>query len=192
MCGDPKFSDSFDRTYEEDQDMFGHPYRELQDYFKNCPVKGKLLDLGCGQGRDSLFLASLGYDVTAVDSSKVGVDQMMNISKERGINVEGIVENVLDLKLNKEFEVILFDMILHSFGKSKQKYLLRKYAAFLKKKGILCIVFPDDMKTDYFMGMLNSLKCHWKLLEEVRILDVPNIEGESGDLAFMMMVVQLS
>jgi len=60
-------SESFDDAYDEKPELFGHPYKELQDYFNNCSVKGDLLDLGCGQGRDSLYLASIGYNVTAVD-----------------------------------------------------------------------------------------------------------------------------
>jgi len=71
-------SESFDGTYDEKPEMFGHPYKELQHYFNNCPITGDLLDLGSGQGRDSLFLASIGYNVTAVDSSRVGIQQMLN------------------------------------------------------------------------------------------------------------------
>ena len=54
------FSESFDDTYDKKPELFGHSYKELQDYFSNCSVKGELLDLGRGQGRDSLYLASIG------------------------------------------------------------------------------------------------------------------------------------
>lgn len=183
-------SDSFDNTYDEKSEMFGHPYKELQDYFNNCPVKGDLLDLGCGQGRDSLFLASIGYNVTAVDSSKIGVEQMIKKAKSQGYRIDSIVDDIKNLKLEKKFNVILFDMILHGFEKSLQLKLLSKYSSALNQDGILCIIFPDDFKTADFMNMLKSLTFDWNLLDEIIINDIPKIEGETIDYKFKMMVTQ--
>jgi len=185
-------SGSFDKTYDEKPEMFGHPYRELQNYFDNCPIRGDLLDLGCGQGRDSIFLASLGYKVTAVDSSKVGIQQMLNKAQSQGLRIDGIVSDVLDLDMEKNFNVILFDMLLHGFEKTTQLELLGKYSNSLNKKGVLCIVYPDDFKADDFMSVLKSLKSGWNLLDEITINDIPKIEGETVDYKFKMMVAQLT
>lgn len=38
-------------------------------YLKDFPVKGKILDVGCGSGRDSLNFKNKGYAVTAIDAS---------------------------------------------------------------------------------------------------------------------------
>ena len=68
----------YDKYYKT-EDLFGEPYPELIDFFKIYEPKGKLIDLGCGQGRDSISLAKLGYNVTGIDNSKVGIDQMISI-----------------------------------------------------------------------------------------------------------------
>jgi len=183
-------SNSFDSTYAEKPGMFGHPYKELQDYFYSYPIKGTLLDLGCGQGRDALFLASIGYQVTAIDSSKIGVKQMTSKAQSQGVKIDGVVADVQNFKLEERFDVILFDMLLHAFEKPEQLELLNKYSDSLNVKGIMCLVFPDDLKTDHFMSMLKSLPCKWKLLDEIIIKDVPKIEGEDNNFTFMMMVVQ--
>ena len=39
-------------------------------FLKLLPKGGKILDLGCGSGRDSMNFMKLGYEVTAVDGSK--------------------------------------------------------------------------------------------------------------------------
>ena len=184
-------SNSFDNTYDEKPEMFGHPYQELQDYFNNCQIRGNLLDLGCGQGRDSLFLASIGYNVTGVDNSKVGVEQMKNNAQLHDLKINGIVDDIKNIKLEKKFNVILFDMLLHGFEDSTQLELLRKYSNSLNQNGILCIVYPDDFKVDHFMNMLKLFGTSWNLLDEITINDIPKIEGEIIDYKFKMMIAQL-
>ncbi len=184
--------DSFDSTYDEKPEMFGHPYKELQDYFYKSTRRGTLLDLGCGQGRDSIFLASLGYQVTAVDSSKVGINQMLKKAQSQGLEIDGIVNDIQNLKLQRKFDVILFDMLLHGFENQIQQELLGKYSNSLNKDGILCIVYPDDFQAEHFMNILKSLSANWNLLEEITVNDIPKIEGETIDFNFKMMVAQLS
>ena len=74
--------------------MYGPPYKEIWDYFTNFQIRGNLLDLGCGQGRDALFCSSIGYQVTAVDNSKVGIKQKIDKAKLQGFRVDGIVANI--------------------------------------------------------------------------------------------------
>lgn len=188
----PDSNHSFDETYIEKEEMFGHPYQELQDYFKFYPTKGTVLDLGCGQGRDSLYLASIGYQVTAVDNSKIGIQQMISKAHLRKLKINSIVDDVLNLKLEERFDIILFDMLLHSFEKRQQCELLRKYSSILNKNGILCIVFPDDIDSNHFMNMLKSLQDDWNLKDEITIKDVPKVEGEDSNFTFIMMVVQVN
>jgi 2-polyprenyl-3-methyl-5-hydroxy-6-metoxy-1,4-benzoquinol methylase len=184
-------SESFDDTYIDKREFFGHPYRELQDFFLRFSKRGKVLDLGCGQGRDSLFLASLGYQVTAIDNSKTGIEQMMEDAKNQELKINGIVGDVFDIKLDVKFDVILFDMLLHSFIKSKQLKLLKKFSKNLNKKGLMCIIYPDDIKKEHFLNLLETLPYNWNLLGEIIIKDVPKIDGENIDFNFFMIIVEL-
>ena len=43
---------------------------------------GKALDLGCGQGRNSLFLAQNGFDVTAVDQNELSLEILQSIVEQ--------------------------------------------------------------------------------------------------------------
>ena len=42
-------------------------YNKFLEYI---PVGGRLLDLGCGSGRDTLYFLENGYDVTSLDGSQ--------------------------------------------------------------------------------------------------------------------------
>src|SRR5882672_12898345 len=52
---------------------------------------GKALDIGMGQGRNSLFLAALGWDVTGFDISEVGVKQAQEEAKKRDLKIDARV-----------------------------------------------------------------------------------------------------
>ena len=91
---------SYDKYYQT-ENLFGAPYPELIAFFSEFPQKGTVLDLGCGQGRDAIALARLGYAVTGVDNSKVGIDQMNQIAKAENLNLAG---QVLDIYAFNQFE----------------------------------------------------------------------------------------
>ena len=144
------------------------------------------------QGRDSLFFSSLGYEVTAVDRSKTGISQLIQKAQSRGLQVDGIVGDVSNLKLQRAFDVVLFDMVLHGFEEKTQLDILEKYSNMLNRHGILCIVYPDDLAADHFMNMLKSFGTEWRLLDEITISDIPKVGDEIVDYEFKMLVVQLS
>jgi 2-polyprenyl-3-methyl-5-hydroxy-6-metoxy-1,4-benzoquinol methylase len=72
---------AYDKYYET-ENLFGAPYPELLDFYANLPTKGKLLDIGCGQGRDAIALARLDFDVKGLDNSAVGITPLNQIAKQ--------------------------------------------------------------------------------------------------------------
>lgn len=62
---------------------------------------GRALDLACGPGRHAIFLAERGWQVTAVDSSRVGIELLRKSARERGVEVDA---RVADLERG-EFEI---------------------------------------------------------------------------------------
>ncbi|MCX7548657.1 class I SAM-dependent methyltransferase [Xanthomarina sp. F1114] len=66
-----------DRDHEEAQVFMDN----LTNYL-NLPEHGKILDLACGKGRHSLYLSSLGYDVTGVDLSENSIAYAKQFEKD--------------------------------------------------------------------------------------------------------------
>ena len=70
-------------------------------------VKGKtLLHLQCHFGQDSISFARKGAKVTAVDFSDVAIREAKKLAKETNTCVNFIESNVLDLKINKKFDIV--------------------------------------------------------------------------------------
>ena len=88
-------------------------------------VKGKILDIGSGAGRHSLYLQEKGFDVTALDNSEgaVKVCKMRGLKKIKHLSID----NIEQLAPNK-FDTIL--MLGNNFGlfgnKKKAKTILKK------------------------------------------------------------------
>lgn len=55
---------------------------------------GRALDLGAGEGRHAVWLAALGWQVTAVDFSSVGIERGRRGAKEVGVEVDWVVADV--------------------------------------------------------------------------------------------------
>lgn len=56
--------------YQDRDHSEAHQFMDNLTQYLNIPEKGKILDLACGKGRHSIYLNSLGYDVTGLDLSE--------------------------------------------------------------------------------------------------------------------------
>ena len=159
---------SYDLEYRQ-QDLFGKPYNELVDFFAKYPKKGRVLDLGCGQGRDSLILAKLGYDVTGVDSSKVGINQMLQKAKKLNLKVTGIVADIFTFNPERKYDIILMDSVLHFYKKDKEKetkFLLR-ILSYVKRYGIVCIFIHRSKPREINLkNIFEGSNTQWNMIVE--------------------------
>jgi SAM-dependent methyltransferase len=72
---------------------------------------GKVLDLGSGQGRNAVWLAAQGHEVTAVDFSAVATDQARQLAAEAGVDVTFLTADILEW----EPEPGVYDLVLLSY-----------------------------------------------------------------------------
>ncbi len=136
--------------YYKQNDYFGKPYSGLVNFFKAYPKRNRILDLGCGQGRDALFLGRLGYQVTGIDISDVGIKQMNNIAQIEDLKVKGIVADIYSYKISDEYDAVLLDSIIHFYKNDlvKEKKLLKKIIYELKSGGMLCNFMQKGAKRE--------------------------------------------
>ncbi len=126
------------------ENLFGEPYPELISFFKNRE-RGTVLDLGCGQGRDVLFLAEMGFAVTGVDNSQVGISQMLEVSKKGGFNVNGQVADMYAWSDFASYDYVLLNSMFHfeKNDKLKEVTLISKIFEELKVGGVVVFCIQD-------------------------------------------------
>jgi SAM-dependent methyltransferase len=104
--------------------------------------KKTALDVGCGRGRHSLFLAGLGFDVTATDISPEGIEQLNKAAKQKGLDkkIRTVVCDMLEMPFEKEsFDCAVgFHSIFHTDYAGLKK-VISKITTILKKSGRLYI-----------------------------------------------------
>jgi len=118
---------TYDKYYQT-ENLFGKPYQELMQFFAEYPQKGNVLDLGCGQGRNAIPLAQLGYTVMGIDTSKVGIEQMNRIAETEILALTGKVMDIYEFDNFAKYDFILLDSMFH-FTKNDRK----KESDFIKK-----------------------------------------------------------
>ena len=151
-------------NYYQAENIFGNPYPELIDFYATIEEKGKLLDLGCGQGRDAIALARLGFTVTGIDNSKVGIEQLNAIAEKENLALKGIVEDIYSYSNFSEFDFILLDSMFH-FGKKEREKEIRFLNRLIELSSPNTLITICIQKTGNKLEILDSLLSNKQDLE---------------------------
>lgn len=85
----------WDERYAEKELVYGaEPNDFLASRGGDFPAAGRALDIGAGEGRNALFLASRGLDVLAVDQSEVGMRKAARLAGERGLRLRTLAADL--------------------------------------------------------------------------------------------------
>lgn len=137
--------DKYETIYRAEPHALGEPYPEFVRFFANsiqAPIR--VLDLGCGQGRDALFIARLGHQVLAVDNSVTGVSQLNADAKAENLPIEAIVGNLIDYFPTGFFGAVVLDRILHMLPEEQRLAVLDRVLGVVAARGHVLIA--DEKK----------------------------------------------
>lgn len=73
----------------------------VKSEYWRIPKPGKVLCLAEGEGRNAVFLAKKGYEVTAVDLSTVGLQKAERLANEHKVNISTIATDLADYEFEK-------------------------------------------------------------------------------------------
>lgn len=94
--------DRWDGRYDRETYLYGkEPVAFLKEKLPRLK-KGKALVLAMGEGRNAVFLAQHGFDVTGVDISSVAIEKCKRLADERGVQVNTVIADLTDYDLGSE------------------------------------------------------------------------------------------
>ena len=133
----------------------------IQKYLKNDKNKS-ILDIGAGTGVYSIYLANMGYDVTAVELVKHNIE----IFEKKNSNVKIYQGNALDLSMfeDESFSVtLLFGPMYHLLNEKEKLQALSEAKRVTKKSGIIFVSYYMNEYAIISYGfikhnIINSLK----------------------------------
>ncbi len=89
----------WDEKFSADHYIYGTDPNDFLAAQVGAIPKGRVLCIGDGEGRNGVFLATQGYQVTSVDSSRVGLGKAQKLAAEKGVTLETVVADLNDFDM---------------------------------------------------------------------------------------------
>ncbi len=126
-------------TWNERYRQFGFVYGKVANEFlvKQLTLlkPGKILFPAEGEGRNAVFAASHGWQVTAFDFSEEGKNKAMAYAASVGVTINYQVCDAVDFKTEQQYAALA--LIYSHFGGDQRNTLFPRFTSFLKPGGTL-------------------------------------------------------
>jgi tellurite methyltransferase len=140
----------------------------------------RVLDLGCGEGRDSVFFATEGFEVVGVDLSRAGIAKGRRLADARGVRARWLIGDMTRLRDAGAFDLVYSCGAIHYVPRPRRERLFPRLRSLTRPGGLHALVVFTDREVyvekgetiDYFTpGDLARAYAGWEILlqEEGRI-----------------------
>jgi len=172
----PAEQNNYDALYGASKELF---YGESPETFvaqiPDVAASGSVLDLGAGDGRNALFLASRGFDVVAIDTSEAALQKLRSFAFDKNISIETRLEDIARLSFDQEYDVIISTFALHHLAAKDATRVLQDMKTHTRINGLNSLAvftkngdfFRRTPQTENFYpaeGWLKELYADWDIL----------------------------
>ena len=147
------WSDAYKHDEYLDKWDYSHPAQELVGALVSLKLdmRSKVLDLGCGGGHDAIYMASCGYDVTAIDISAEAIAVAQRRSAAATVAVNWIVGNVLNIPLPDEsIDLITDRACFHHIPDALRQQSADEIYRLLKPNGVFIVRGASERRQPFF------------------------------------------
>jgi cyclopropane fatty-acyl-phospholipid synthase-like methyltransferase len=114
----------------------GRPQPVIKNLVKRGKIAGRVLDVGCGAGDTTIYLARKGYEVMGIDFVPRAIDITSRKAEKAGLNIPLLVHDALRLdELNEQFDTIIDAGLFHNLSDGNRKRYAESLASVLKRGG---------------------------------------------------------
>lgn len=164
----------WDERYRNDDFVYGtSPNDFLQSQVDRLPM-GRILCLAEGEGRNAVFLAEQGFDVTAVDQSSVGLAKAQTLATERGVDITTIVADLADAHIEPKAWDGIVSIFAHMPPEAR-RHLHREVVSGLRSGGVFLLEAYRPEQLQYGTGGPPTAEM---------MMDLNELRGELAGLEF--------
>ena len=145
---------NYEKWYEGDAYYWGlEPGDFLDELIELCPpsTDKRVLDIGCGEGKDAVYMAQKGYDVTAFDLTENGIRKTVALANKRNTNINAYVDDINTFSTDEQFDII--------YSTGTVQYLFEE-----NKKVSLKSLIRSQRGTELFISMYLLRNHSWNYL----------------------------
>ncbi len=96
----------------------------------------KVLDIGCGEGKDAVFLARNGYNVTAFDISEQGLSKARQLADHCDVKIDFFRADIRDFRLEADYDIIFSSGVFHYIQPDLRESVVYNLKSHTSKGGI--------------------------------------------------------
>lgn len=141
----------WDERYSTEQYVYGKRPNDFLSQMSGKLKKGSVLCLAEGEGRNAVFLAQQGFEVTGVDSSKVGLAKADKLARERGVVIETVIADLADYEIKEGAWDSIVSISCHLHQDTRRR-LHRDVVAGLKEGGTFLLEAYTPKQLDFGTG----------------------------------------
>ena len=165
----------WDERYSVEEYVYGKAPNDFLKQMSGKLKKGKALCLADGEGRNSIYLAGQGFDVTAVDSSKVGLAKANKLSLEFAVTIETVHADLADYEIEEGAWDSIISISCH-VPRDLRRRLHRDVVAGLKQGGTFLLEAYTPRQLEFGTGGPSSTD---------RLMDLASLKKELTGLEFL-------
>lgn len=170
-----------DLAYKTHTALWGlEPNKYLKEILNGDVQFSSALDIGCGTGRNSIYMAKRGIKVSALDISSSGIEMLNKLSSKCGVEMELINESILDHDLKgREYDFSVCMGTLHLFFEKDGLRVIEKLKESIKRGGhgfVTLFSATDVTRNDNPQGFYPTKKHLEELFTNVKILRFGNYD----------------
>lgn len=130
----------YEKVYQQQRHALGDPTPEFVTFFDGYNKQNAdVLDIGCGQGRDALFIARRGHHVVGVDRATTGIAQLLEEAQAEALHIEGVVADLSDFSPVGTYDVVVIDRTLHMLEADTLLDVLERICHAVRDDGFVLI-----------------------------------------------------
>lgn len=135
----PSPATAYEQRYQGDDYYWGiNPNRLCYEIMQRRPPvrRYRVLDIGCGEGKDAVFLARNGYQVEAFDIAEAGLQKARSLAQCHLTSVDFFRADLLDYEPEGMYDIIFSSGVLHYLPPEKRTCVLEQLKAHTAPHGL--------------------------------------------------------